>query len=96
MQFPEGSHPSVEGTWNISDFENYLRGTHESIMTTKVCGFDQYLDNHYGYDGPNPFETTNLTHVEALFTTNKMPFHWMKDDHDNMAIYGVDPTGWGV
>jgi hypothetical protein len=32
-------------------FENYTRSVHEKYMVSDVCGFDQYMDNHYAYDG---------------------------------------------
>lgn len=32
-------------------FEDYMRSVHEKYMISDVCGFDQYIDNHYAYDG---------------------------------------------
>ena len=42
---------SEETDWGVKDFEDYLRSVHDDIIVSNVCGFDQYMDNHYAYDG---------------------------------------------
>lgn len=44
--------PDKEGAkFTVKDYEDYMRATHEKYMVSDVCGFDQYIDNHYAYDG---------------------------------------------
>jgi len=40
-----------EDDWTVTDFEDYVRALHDEVVLNNVCGFDQYMDNHYSYDG---------------------------------------------
>lgn len=70
------------------DFEDYMRAVHDKIMISDVCGFDQWMDNHYAYDGdmssggPPAMIDEYANHGKRL----GLPFHWwsapgMGSDH---------------
>ena len=70
---------------------------HRRIMVSPVCGFDQWIDNHYAYDGDARlgFQTdlsVYANHVEKL----GLQYHWWALPGGNTQLYVVDPTGFGV
>eukprot|EP00935_MAST-01C_sp_MAST-1C-sp1_P000645 g645.t1 len=50
MQFHLVERPAgnTTGSFAIGDFETVMLDTHKSVMSSDVCGFDQWLDNHLG------------------------------------------------
>ena len=69
-------------------------------MTTEVCGFDQWMDNHYAYDG-NPHN--NKTHYLDAYAQKAqkmgLQYQWWRVGNvmgEMTQIYVVDPTGYGV
>lgn len=45
-------------------------------MLSNVCGFDQYADNHYAYDGAVPNYTPNLDQYAKHADSLGLPYHW--------------------
>merc|ERR1711871_351086 len=50
MQFHLAQRPAsnTTGTFTVADFEQAMLSAHASVMTSDVCGFDQWVDNHLG------------------------------------------------
>eukprot|EP00937_MAST-01D_sp_MAST-1D-sp2_P004580 g4580.t1 len=50
MQFHLVQRPAsnTTGSFAIADFEEAMLSAHEATMTSDVCGFDQWVDNHIG------------------------------------------------
>jgi len=41
---------SPEAKFTPKMFEDYMRSVHKEYMVSDVCGFDQWIDNHYACD----------------------------------------------
>lgn len=37
--------------FTVKIWEDYMHSVHKKYMVSDVCGFDQWVDNHYAYDG---------------------------------------------
>ena len=67
-------------------------------MISEVCGFDQWTDNNYAYDGlgpeknPKNFLNVFKDHAESM----NLPYRWWKEEEGLVSIYIVDPTGFGA
>ena len=50
MQFHLVQRPAgnTTGAFGIAEFEKAMLSAHEAAMTSDVCGFDQWVDNHIG------------------------------------------------
>ena len=44
--------PSSLGGMTIADVEGYFKEVHRSVILSPVCGFDSWIDNHYGMNMP--------------------------------------------
>ena len=56
-----------------------MRSVHKEVMVSDVCGFDQWIDNHYAYDGmggggggPPTFLDVYANHAKSL----GLQYHW--------------------
>jgi len=49
-------------------------------MITDVCGFDQFIDNHYAIDFPHQrgSKTVSLDAFASNFKAHGLPYHWWK------------------
>lgn len=45
-------------------FEDYMRSVHDKVMVSDVCGFDQWIDNHYAYDGKRCIGCPQPTNID--------------------------------
>jgi len=60
-------------------FEDYMRATHDKIMVSGVCGFDQWMDNHYAYDGQGGPTHGRPKMIDEYVNHAKklgLPYHW--------------------
>jgi len=60
-----------------------------------VCGFDQWFDNHYAYDGTAGSSAALDRYVENA-KNNGLPYHWWTVPSGMYQIYVIDPTGFSV
>merc|ERR1712178_283529 len=45
------NRPAREGSsFSVEDFETYVNGVHDSVITSTNCGFDKFADNHWALD----------------------------------------------
>ena len=52
-------------------------GVHKSVMVSPICGFDQWIDNHYAIDF-SP-QSGNMIYQDAFaenFKNLGLPYHW--------------------
>ena len=82
LQFTQGakSFSEKDDEFTVADFESYMMSVHKKVMVNQVCGFDQWIDNHYAFDGDirDGYRPTMLDvyarHAEKL----GLPYHWWK------------------
>lgn len=69
---------SADAKFTPKMFENYMRSVHNEIMVSDVCGFDQWMDNHYAYD-KGPGSGGKPTYLD-LYTEHAkkmgLQYHW--------------------
>lgn len=98
-------------TQDIKSYYEYMMSVHKKVMTSAVCGFDKWLDNHYAFDQ----QTKSLDTFVAKFKKHNVLYHvWKMGGGGAMGgrgrgrrglqpgggsrcnIYMVDSTGWAV
>jgi hypothetical protein len=81
----------------VKDFEDYMHSVHKTVMKSGVCGFDQWVDNHYAYDGEaRSTDTKPLDTYVANAKKLGYPYHWWALPANRTQVYIIDPTGFGV
>ena len=97
MQFWQ-NRPSANPSpkYTVKMFEDYMHKVHNQVMVDELCGFDQWIDNHYGYNGNvkqmGPLSLDLFTqHAKSL----GYPYH-LWNVAGKIQAYVVDPTGYGV
>jgi len=80
--------------WTVKHFEMFLNETHHDNVKSPICGFNQWIDNHYAYDGARG-QGAYLDVFAAQFEKFGLPYRWWAGGPGHV-IYGVDPTGWAV
>lgn len=75
-----------------------MHSVHKKVITSPVCGFDQWMDNHYAYDGdmssggPPKMIDTYVNKAKKM----GLQYHWwsMPGQHRG-AIQGGPPDRFG-
>lgn len=81
--------------WTVDHFEQFLNKTHRENIKSEICGFNQWIDNHYAYDGAHGDSSAKyLDDFAKHFKAQDLPFRWFGGGR--YQIYGVDPTGWAI
>ena len=81
--------------WTVEHFEMFLHKTHSDNIKSEICGMNQYVDNHYAYDGVHGKVTKYLDDYANHFKSKGLPYRWFSGTH-GYQVYGVDPTGWAI
>lgn len=89
-----GDFNAEDMEWTVSHFEQFLDKTHRENIKSDICGFNQWIDNHYAYDGQHGQVTKYLDDYAKHFKAQDLPFRWFGGGRTH--IYGVDPTGWAI
>lgn len=89
-----GDSVSDDMEWTIKHFEMMLDEVHKKYIVSNICGFDQWIDNHFAYDGAMG-RGKDLDDYADHFEKNGLLYRWWSDPRGHV-LYGVDPTGWGV
>lgn len=86
------SRPAKEGAaWTPKMFEDYMRDTHKKYMVSDVCGFDQYIDNHYAYDGEGGGGSGPPTDLDVYSRHVKklgLQYHWWSQSMPSEIPFG--------
>ena len=51
LQFWWHADSETAGATKVSHFESGVRAVHDACVSSYHCGFDQWMDHHYAYDG---------------------------------------------
>ena len=84
-----------------------MHEVHKEVIKSNVCGFDQWADNHYAFDGVggDPSSPDIYQYVQKAESMG-LPYRWMgKPKPPGISqppggpkcnIYVIDPTGFSV
>lgn len=89
------SKDSVEGTFTPKMWEDYMHSVHKEVWKNGVCGFDQWFDNHYAYDGLAR-EAAPIDRYVANAKNLGYQYHWWALPGNGHQVYVIDPTGFSV
>lgn len=74
-----------------------MHSVHKSTWKDGTCGFDQWFDNHYAYDGmPQEGHRVDLDKMVENAKNLGYPYHWWALPGGMYQVYIVDPTGFSV
>jgi len=82
--------------WSVGDFESYINSVHEDTMSSDVCGFSQWMDNHVAYNVRKPYDTRDLADIADTIKAAGYKVHWWTSKGSGYVVYSPDPTGWVV
>ena len=51
IQFWWHSDSATKGSFKVDDYEKGVQAVHKACVASYHCGFDQWMDHHYAYDG---------------------------------------------
>lgn len=99
--------PSEVGGMTIAAIEGYYKEVHRATIISPVCGFDTWMDNHFGIDMPPVYVSKDnvagyyLDHlVRSLDTEDGNVYRLYKqmqlDAGVLYAIYVVEPSGHAI
>jgi hypothetical protein len=104
VQGRKADHALIESKKDVDDaftpkkWEDYMHSVHKAIWKDGFCGFDQWFDNHYAYDGmPQENHPVDLDKMVANAKKLGSPYHWWAlPTPGRYQVYIVDPTGFSV
>lgn len=99
--------PSAVGGMTVADIEGYYKEVHRSSILSPVCGFDTWMDNHFGLDIPPDYTSKGSVAnyyldklMRSLDTESGNVYRLYKqmalDAGVLYAIYVVEPSGHAV
>lgn len=65
--------------FTVKMWEDYMLSVHKKYMVSDVCGFDQWVDNHYAYDGGRPSGGGRPSMIDKFAEKAKsmgLQYHW--------------------
>ena len=111
LQFVERPNYYTTSDFSLIDYENMLKETHDTIITSPYCGVDRHLDNHYAY---STWTVDGLMdRIKYRLDENKLTYRIWKAPYDkssysaraNLEAYGkdvafgitaIEPTGQSI
>ena len=99
--------PSSLGGMTIADVEGYFKEVHRSVILSPVCGFDSWIDNHYGMDMPPQSvhkDAVSGYYLDRLLrsldtdagNTYRLYKQTVLDAGVLYALYVVEPSGYSL
>jgi len=80
--------------FTVKDLEDYVNGVHDKYVKSHSCGFDQFADHHWAYDGFND-KTESLSSVAKKLDAAGYKYRWFQiSGQGSTQIYAFDPSGW--
>ena len=97
------NRPPADGAkFTVKNLEDYVNSVHDQYIKSPICGFDQFADHHWAYDGESRTET--LSSVAKKLTAAGYKYRWFGVNAAYAAqegleagmdqMYAVDPSGW--
>jgi len=86
MQFvkrPERANSS----FTVQNFIDVHNKAHDEAILSPLCGFDQYIDDHWAYDTSKTLDD---------FRTKFISYGYKYKEFKSGQIYVIDPSGWGL
>ena len=96
LQFWWHADDQTKGDFTVGDFERGVRAVHKACVSSYRCGFDQWMDHHYAYDG-----VAVLDHYVEIFDRRNVTYSlWQQAFTDGpvtlYTLYFADETGLAV
>jgi hypothetical protein len=83
--------------FTVKMWEDYMHSVHKTYMISDVCGFDQWVDNHYAYDGDaQGGRPTMIDKFAEKAKSMGLQYHWWAlPAPPNGGMGGQGPQGMG-
>ena len=99
LQFWWHADDQTKGDFTVGDFERGVRAVHKACVSSYRCGFDQWMDHHYAYDG-----VAELDHFVTILDSFNVTYSlWQQAFTADSAVpvtlytlYFADETGLAV
>merc|ERR1719310_2522843 len=77
-----------DAKFSVKDLEDYVNGVHDEYVKSPSCGFDQFADHHWAYDGSGRTET--LSSLAKKLDKAGYKYRWFDIGQGTVQIYAFD------
>ena len=92
IRFIAREDSSALDDFGVSDLEDAKHYAHTAAWVSPICGYDQYMDQHYALQQHQVAVDSIVDNLEAL--GNK--WHCNRVGYGSIDVYAVEPTGDAV